>query len=220
MKKTLSKVALATTLLAATTTLTLGSGNHKFIVPAYNAVEIIDGDSFKTTENQTIRLDTLDAPELNFCGGLEAKQALSDLISNTPLYIKVLFRDSHNRLISSVYAPQGYVSETMIGGGYAQYLPKQGANPKLKSLGEIARTNKLGIYGAKCSQNTNPDNPKCNIKGNINPENNTKLYHLPSCAQYVNTQIQLFKGDQWFCTEKEAAKAGFIKAPNCTPTPI
>jgi hypothetical protein len=27
--------------------------------------------------------------------------------------------------------------------------------------------------------------------------------------------IQLHQGDQWFCTEKEAVKAGFVKAGGC-----
>ena len=41
-------------------------------------VKIIDGDTFKLQNKQTIRLASLDAPELDKCLGQESKKALSE----------------------------------------------------------------------------------------------------------------------------------------------
>ncbi len=207
-----------TTVLAATvigSTLTLKSGNHKIIVPAYTAIEIVDGDTFKTSEKQIIRIDGIDAPEIDRCGGPEAKQYLTDLISNKPLYLKIIFRDPYQRLVSEIYNPNGSVSELMLSSGNAMYSSKQGTNDKLKKLSNQAKENKLGIYSSKCTQAVNPDNPKCDIKGNINIENGTKLFRSDNCGQYNLTAIELYKGDQWFCSEKEALNAGFTKSQDC-----
>lgn len=82
-------------------------------------------------------------------------------------------------------------------------------------VGENARTKKIGIYD-KCVQETNPANPKCNIKGNIGQQGEkTKLYRDPDCGQYGNTLIQLYLGDKWFCGEKEARAARFTKGSDC-----
>jgi endonuclease/exonuclease/phosphatase family metal-dependent hydrolase len=52
------------------------------------------------------------------------------------------------------------------------------------------------------------------IKGNIS-SNGKKLYHLPSCPSYAQTQIDTSKGERFFATEAEAIAAGWQKAGNC-----
>jgi cold shock CspA family protein len=52
----------------------------------------------------------------------------------------------------------------------------------------------------------------CTIKGNISVDGN-KLYHLPNMADYAITNIDLTKGEKWFCTESEAIASGWRKAP-------
>ena len=39
-------------------------------------IEVIDGDSLTLASKQRVRLANLDAPELEFCGGIEAKNKL------------------------------------------------------------------------------------------------------------------------------------------------
>ncbi len=34
-------------------------------------------------------------------------------------------------------------------------------------------------------------------------------------TKYEKTEVQLYMGDQWYCTEKEAIKAGYVKATDC-----
>lgn len=199
----------------ATSTLTLRLNNVRVLVPTYSMMEVVDGDTFKTNEDQIIRLDSLDAPEEDRCGGPEAKANLIRLIKNQPLFLKVLYRDPFMRLVSQVYSLTGSISLKMIEGGYAYYLPKQEASEELKKAGERARAKKLGIYSSKCTQTENPTNKNCSIKGNNHLGSTNRYYRFPGCGQYNNTLVELYLGDQWFCTEAEAIRAGFTKGSDC-----
>ena len=57
---------------------------------------------------------------------------------------------------------------------------------------------------------TKEQNGKCLIKGNISSSG--KIYRTPSSPWYDKTQINTAKGERWFCTEAEAAEAGW-RAP-------
>ena len=46
-----------------------------YLKTTYQVLRVIDGDTFETVEHQKIRLSGIDAPELELCGGQEAKQA-------------------------------------------------------------------------------------------------------------------------------------------------
>lgn len=51
------------------------------------------------------------------------------------------------------------------------------------------------------------------VKGNINGDGE-KLYHLPTCPSYKQTDIDK-AGEQMFVSEAEAIAAGWSKAGNC-----
>ncbi|ELS31171.1 MULTISPECIES: hypothetical protein [Pseudanabaena] len=53
----------------------------------------------------------------------------------------------------------------------------------------------------------------CNIKGNISVSTGDKLYHLPNMEDYATTNIDVSKGEKWFCIESEAIASGWRKAP-------
>lgn len=55
--------------------------------------------------------------------------------------------------------------------------------------------------------------PDCLIKGNISIETGRKIYHLPGMEDYETTVIDPRAGERWFCTEAEAIKNGWRKAP-------
>ena len=42
-----------------------------------------------------------------------------------------------------------------------------------------------------------------------------KIYHFPGCAGYNVVIVELDRGEQWFCSEKEAQAAGFVKSEQC-----
>ena len=186
----------------------------KIPVPAYRVMRVIDGDTFETEERQIIRLTGINTPELEYCYGPESKLALEKLILNQNLYIKVIFRNGF-RLVSYVYNQDGSVSEQMLKVGMAYYLSKDVSHPDLIQAGNKAKEAKLGIFGPNCTQATNPDSDSCVIKGNIRTSNKDKIYHFPGCKSYTQTLVELYKGDQWFCIEAQAKKAGFTKGANC-----
>ena len=48
----------------------------------------------------------------------------------------------------------------------------------------------------------------CHIKGNINSESE-RIYHVPGGKWYDRTKVSTEKGERWFCSEAEAADAGW-----------
>lgn len=180
----------------------------------YEVKEVVDGDTFITKEGQSVRLDSVNAPEINLCLGKEAKVELTKLILNKKVYIKIRFMDSYKRLIGSVYTTKGNIGEIMVSKGMATYLDKGlGESHDLYSVAQKAREARVGVYSPTCTQDINPVNAKCNIKGNVSGVGN--LYRYPGCGQYNNTLVQLHFGDKWFCGESEAKKAGFTKGSDC-----
>lgn len=190
----------------------------KMPVPAYEIVRVIDGDTFETKEKQRIRLANLDAPELDLCGGAEAKKELEKLVLGQPVYLKILYRDKYMRFLSLVYTPEGFVNEKMAGTGLSVYRLKFEKSPeteKIERAYKKAVKEKIGLYSAKCTQTVNSAKPKCNIKGNVREGNDAKTFIPPGCTSYSSTLVQLYLGDRWFCTEAEAVKAGFRKVKGC-----
>ena len=192
-----------------------GVNGTRIPVPSYRAMRVIDGDTFETEERQLIRLTGIDAPEVVNCNGKEAKETLEKLILGKNLYIKVIYRDNGMRLISHVYNDNGLVSTQMLKLGMAYYYGTGIKDPELTKAADIARNQKIGIYSSKCTQETNPNSKTCVIKGNNRKESSESIYHFPGCGQYTQTIVELSKGDQWFCTEAQAKKAGYVKGSDC-----
>lgn len=191
-----------------------GNNGQPFFVPAYTVSRVIDGDTFVTTENQYIRIASTDAPELSRCGGPEAKAELEKIVLGKPVYLKVNFRDPYQRLVSFVYTTDGFVNEKMLSAGYSYFSrgsPGE-TGERLSVAGEKTRLAKKGIFGPPCTQETNLEKPKCDIKGNTV----SKIYYLPGCGNYDHVSVQLYLGDVWFCSEKEALIAGFRKPQQCS----
>lgn len=182
-------------------------------VPAYEVARVIDGDTFETKEKQHIRIAATESPELDQCGGREAKEALEKLILGKPVYLKVTFRDPYQRLVSLVYADGKFINKEMLLGGQSYYARgTEGFSDELREAGDVAREKKIGVFSDSCTQMVNKEKPRCNIKGN---DRNGKIYYLPECGVYDNVTVQLYLGDRWFCSEKEAITAGFRKPGQC-----
>lgn len=54
--------------------------------------------------------------------------------------------------------------------------------------------------------------PGCSIKGNISPSTGERIYHVPGQTYYDAASIRFLRGERWFCTEADAAAAGFRSA--------
>ncbi len=187
----------------------------------FRVQEVLDGDSFSIPPDQTIRLANIEAPELEFCYGQEAKEGLEELILGKNIKIEKTGRDAFNRLIAFVYLGDQLINETMIENGWAKYTSGGGGDSDLLNLlkgkNQEAKEDKRGVWSEKCYQLENPINPACNIKGNLSKHEHgeKKTYHYPACSEYERTVVELDLGEQWFCSEKEAVKAGFTKSEHC-----
>jgi hypothetical protein len=73
----------------------------------------------------------------------------------------------------------------------------------------------LGVWSPRCYQMENPEKPECAIKGNIGKSDGKKIYHFPGCNEYARTVVELDQGEQWFCSEAEALRAGYVKSEHC-----
>ena len=215
LKKSVIIGAVGTGIAAGSLLWVTFSNGSRIQTPAYTVTRVIDGDTFITTEKLTFRLTSLDAPELDRCGGTEAKRALERMILGKPVYPKILFKDPYDRLISLVYTKDAFVNKTMLRYGYAYYDANVGSSKDLLQAGEEAREKKKGIFNSHCTQRVNTKQPTCRIKGNVSRPAKEKIYYTLSCGVYDQVEVQLYLEDQWFCTEKEAEQAGFRKAKTC-----
>lgn len=184
------------------------------VTPDYLVIGVYDGDTFVIEGKNKVRLRQVDAPELGNCGGVEAKEALVKLIDNKRVKFANEIPDQWGRKMAFVYVDGEMVNKTLLTHGLVRY--QSDATPytdELHDLAKQAKAAKLGLYG-QC-QTTEPKDPNCIIKGNIDPGDGTRRYYLPNCAQYKTAIVEEDIGEQWFCTEAEAIKAGYHKAKTC-----
>jgi len=175
-------------------------------------VEVVDGDTFQLKSGKRVRLLGVDAPEYNRCGGKEAKEALSALISNKQVKLTEETTEAYGRTLALVWVDDTLVNEEMLRQGWARTdYRKNTLRDRLTAAFHQGQNKGLNLL---CVSDK-PPNPGCLIKGNIDPASYEKFYHLPNCSHYSEVKINLAFGEQWFCSEKEAVNAGFKKAAGC-----
>ena len=175
--------------------------------------EVVDGDTFQLKSGVRVRLMGVDAPEYGNCGSEEAKKKLSELILNKNVELKETVEEKYGRSLSLVYQNKTLVNQIIMAQGWGRPdYRKNSQRDVLTSAYHEAQEKNLGI-NALCI-NPKPT-PGCLIKGNIDTATSEKFYHLPYCRHYSQTNLNTAYGEGWFCSEKEAQKAGFIKSPSC-----
>jgi len=179
-------------------------------------IGVIDGDTLVLEGKTRLRLRSVDAPELDFCGSKEAKELLEKLVKDKTILVKEQIIDNWGRPMALIYTDDKLINEEILKIGWGRFhSDNHSAREILKFAGDNAREKSLGIFSPKCYQKINPDNPKCNIKGNVDKNSDLRNYYFPGCAQYEFTIIEKDIGEDWFCTEKEAQKAGFTRSKTC-----
>jgi len=177
-----------------------------------NVIKIIDGDTFDLEGGIRVRLAGADAPEYpEGCLGTQAKERLEELILGKEVVVEVIEEDNFGRQIGYVEANGLLIDKVMIEEGLARAAngeePRYGAT--LLASEDSAKKAKRGLWSSQCLKEN------CLIKGNFRSDKETKVYHLPECYNYEKIVINEREGDQWFCTEAEAKKAGFRKSEDC-----
>jgi endonuclease YncB( thermonuclease family) len=180
----------------------------------YEVDRVIDGDTFVLTNNQQIRLMSVNAPEVGLCGSSQATDTLKSLIDGKKVRLEGDLNDHFGRFLALVYVDDQLVNKEMILSGWARFTSTASSESEnLKAAFQQAKSQKVGVFSDQCFQVTNPQNPKCNIKGNV--REGKKTYFFPGCGNYSNVSLELDQGDRWFCSESDAVSEGFTRSANC-----
>lgn len=178
-------------------------------------IGVLDGDTIVVEDKARVRLRFVDAPERGLCGYEEATKEIRRLVSGKRVRIEETIPDQYGRGMSLVYVGKTLVNKEMVASGWVRYHHDTSqVTQEIKSASDIARQERRGIYG-KCQSTDTPDIAGCVIKGNVDKNSTARNYYLPGCAQYEFTIVEKDIGEAWFCTEKEAQAAGFVKAKTC-----
>jgi len=191
VRRKLAAVAAGTVLLV---TGTVGVVKRR-ISPGETVQSVIDGDSFKIGKDQTIRLLGLDAPDIKYCMGEEAKDVLSKMVLGKRVILTELKTDPYGRVMAMVYTDGKNVNEFMIKNGLAlNRFANSSQKEILNAANDFARENRLGIFSPECYQ-TEPPNSKCSIKGNIIHDTKAMEYIMPDCNHYSLAVVEKYKGE-------------------------
>ena len=167
-------------------------------------IGVVDGDTLVLDGKVRVRLRHVDAPELKYCGGSEAKKALERLVAGKNVRLEEQIPDQYGRSMALIYNGNTLINKELLKSGWVRYHHDvTTVADELKVEADKVKNQQLGIYG-KCQSKETKSNPRCNIKGNIDKGNNAKRYYVPDCAQYPFTIVEKDVGEEWFCSEKEA----------------
>jgi len=194
--------------------------------------KITDGDSIEVEAGGVafrVRYIGIDAPEMNGEPlGEEARAANLALAGGkTIIMIRDLSEaDRYGRLLRHVFADGVFINRELVRIGLAHagsYPPDISCFEDFKAAEEEARLEALGIWGllgsptystregGSCAGGCATPPAGCLIKGNINSKGD-KIYHVPGGKYYEATVIEPEKGERWFCSEAEAAAAGWRRS--------
>lgn len=187
------------------------SRKHLFLVS-----EVIDGDTIRLANGTVVRYIGLDTPELDECYGQQAKEINQKLVEGLKVRLETDINemDRFGRTLAYIYV-QDADKEIFLN----EYLLREAAaifhldtvNQRYQSLlvksAETAHAENKGLWNF-CALD-----PKigCIVKANYDKHGH-RWYHLPDFRHYGQTNVNFENGDQWFCTEEEAIKAGFTRA--------
>ena len=192
-------------------------------------VRVVDGDSLDLTDGRRVRLLGIDTPEKGNCMYDQARAHLQKQALGKHVRLKNPLKDSYGRLLANVIVedfpswffylnsfpdPDPYLNRGMVVAGLARDTGSNVPSYRevLKQAEIFAKDRQLGIWSGECIQLA-PPNPDCQIKGNI--RQGVKSYYAPECPNYQQVIVNTSYGDNWFCAEDEATRAGFVKNKAC-----
>ena len=148
-----------------------------------SGVEIIDGDTFRLTTGDTVRLIGIDAPELSQPGGKMSREYLAYLLLGKPITLErgPEDRDNYHRLLRFVYVNDLCINEEMIRQGYAEarYLPENPIRDYYLQLEIQAETAKAGLWSDNVFQ----------PRFNLNWDSNLPVIDWSDADNYYNQYV-------------------------------
>ena len=124
------------------------------LTPPNPDIRVIDGDTIHITNNNSIekvRLNCIDAPELNQPLGVEAKDYLTQLIDNaTIIGLNVTGKDKFGRSLATLTIDGKSAQQSLVDKGYAyvfHIFRKNCPNyEQLSYIEQLARKDRLGVW--------------------------------------------------------------------------
>jgi endonuclease YncB( thermonuclease family) len=116
-------------------------------------ISVADGDTMTilTAEKKQIKIRMLgiDAPERGQDFGTVARQQLNNLCYGKTVTVENKGEDQYGRVLGVVYIDGMNVNEYMVRNGLAWYYRHFVNDPRLDSLEQLARTEKVNIWSMK-----------------------------------------------------------------------
>jgi endonuclease YncB( thermonuclease family) len=188
----------------------------------------VDGDTLDIAGTR-VRLEGIDAPEYaqtcaraaagSWSCGKEAQRTLAKMVAGQTVDCESRGRDKYDRVLGVCSVAGREINAEMVRSGLAWAFIKY--SNSYASLEAEARAAKVGIWQGETepawvyrekrwtgAEQTAPEG--CAIKGNVTDKGH--IYHLPWSPWYAKVKIEAEKGERWFCSETEAAAAGWRPA--------
>lgn len=190
--------------------------------------QVVDGDTLDI-KGVRVRLEGIDAPETGqTCGrkwvgtwscGAAATHVLENLVRDRDVACDSMGTDKYGRMLAICHAGALELNAEMVRQGYAWAFLKYSA--RYVDAEAEARTARAGVWQGDAdppwvfrerrwasAENAAPEG--CAIKGNIS--NKGHIYHMPWSPWYGKVKVDEARGERWFCSETEAATAGWRPA--------
>ncbi|HBJ86606.1 MAG TPA: hypothetical protein DDZ88_22665 [Verrucomicrobiales bacterium] len=140
-------------------------GNLRAETIACRVVDIHDGDTITVLSpagaRVKIRLDGIDAPELDQSFGQEAKQALSDMVFGRIITLQITGTDRYERVLVLAYVDKFNVNLSLVSAGFAWHYAEYSKDVILAKAQVRAQEAQSGLW-----QEENPTPPwEWRIKG-------------------------------------------------------
>ena len=190
---------------------------------------VIDGDTIEVS-GRKIRLHGVDAPEsrqtcqkgaVEWLCGQEASKAMRAIVGRSEVACEAIDTDRYGRIVGRCVADGHDIAEALVSQGLALAYRRYSKDYVDAEAG--AKASQLGMWsgqfippwewrrGKRLTAAPANDNEACAIKGNIS-RSGERIYHVPNGYYYAKTKISPDKGERYFCTEDEAAAAGWRKS--------
>jgi endonuclease YncB( thermonuclease family) len=187
---------------------------------------VVAGDVLKV-DGTTVRLSGIEGPErAQLCGkdtkwrcADAAQSALSKVVSGRPVRCRLSGTDREGRPLGRCSIDRVDINADLVRQGYAfaeggessRYGAEERDARDAKAGMWVAATQRPAEFRAKAWEEAKRRAPDgCPIKGQVT--GTERVYVLPGTPSYERLRVQTARGDRWFCSEQEAASAGFKAA--------